>query len=228
MPPVECSEGTSPVNAMNCVAVANRWKSHTSAAMVTADRESIPRKHRSLATGSSRGGREHAASISASIPRSSIRRASSVATERAEGGLGGRLVEVLSVDPLVVQTGPSTRLGVVALPPSEQEALDPAHGVSAVVLEILPDPHQVPQGLLLGGGDPDRGELSRPMKPSEVAGVDAVGFDPTACPPWDERRGDDVALDAEGAQQAAGVVAGAGLVAGDEPRARAVPCDQSS
>lgn len=41
-------------------AVANRWKSHTSAAMVTADRLSIPRKHRSLAMAASIGGRSHA------------------------------------------------------------------------------------------------------------------------------------------------------------------------
>ncbi len=73
--PLECSEGTRPVNAINWVAVANRWKSHTSAAMVTAERESIPRKHRSFVTAASSGGRVQAA-ISASIARSSTRRAS--------------------------------------------------------------------------------------------------------------------------------------------------------
>ena len=53
--PLECSEGTSPVKAMKDGAPGKRRKSQTSAVMLTAESVSIPRRHRSLATGSASG-----------------------------------------------------------------------------------------------------------------------------------------------------------------------------
>jgi hypothetical protein len=50
-------------------------------------------------------------------------------------------------------------------------------GPAAILLEVLPDPDEIPDGLLLRGGHPDRGELAGAVQPGQVAGVQAVRLD---------------------------------------------------
>lgn len=119
--------------------------------------------------------------------------------EVPEGRLGVRLVEPLCGHPPVEGLGPpsAARRGAAV---AEQEAPDPLAGPPPVVLEILSDPHQVPERLLFGGGDPDRGELAGAVELGQVACVEPVGLHSLPGATRGERRSDDVAGHAEASQ----------------------------
>src|SRR5438093_4687332 len=133
-----------------------------------------------------------------------------------ERRLQGGLAKAEAPQPPVMGDGP-----LVASSPhltvAEQELGQSVSGPGAVGDGVVPRPAKIPHRLLLRPRDPDRGELSRPVQPSQPSGVATVGLDPVPRSLRDQRRCDDLAAHPERGEQAVELIAGGtGLVAGTE------------
>jgi hypothetical protein len=97
----------------------------------------------------------------------------------AEGGLQPVVVEVLGAQPALVLAGPA---GTGTIDPAmpQQEGLQPSAGPAAVIDQISPGPAQVPDRLLLWGGDADGDQLAGPVQAGQAPAVAPVGLGP--CP----------------------------------------------
>jgi hypothetical protein len=77
-----------------------------------------------------------------------------------------------------------------------QHAADTKLGRFAVDLIGVSQPQESAKGLLVFGGDVDRGEVTATVKPGQHDGVEAVSFTPVTGFTRDERRGDYLAVEA--------------------------------
>jgi hypothetical protein len=125
-----------------------------------------------------------------------------------------RVGEALVPQPGPVALRPVPALAVDPAGPG-QEFQEPVPPAEEILLEVLPAAEQVPHRLLRFIGHPDRGQLPRPEEADQLRRIPAVGLDPLPRLAGGERRGHDLAGDAEGRELAVEVVpCGARLVAG--------------
>src|ERR1700722_10406016 len=77
----------------------------------------------------------------------------------------------------------------------KQEFPEPISMTKLVSLGGMTRSNQIPQGLLLGIGNPDRRQIATPKETRELLRVSTIRLYPVACLDRDERRRDHVALD---------------------------------
>jgi hypothetical protein len=70
-----------------------------------------------------------------------------------KGELGGGLGEAKPSDPVLVCDAPALGGPGISEALSQRERLEPLDGDSAILLQVLPDPDEIADGLLLGRGN---------------------------------------------------------------------------
>jgi hypothetical protein len=77
----------------------------------------------------------------------------------------------------------------------EEELGQAVAGRHEVLADILASPDEIPDGLLVRGGDADSGEFAGAIQARELGGVAPVGLDAVTGALGNQGRGDDVADD---------------------------------
>ncbi len=87
-----------------------------------------------------------------------------------------------------------------------EELQEPVPPAEEILLQVFSAAEEIPDGLLGLVGHPDGGELPGPEEADELGGVPAVGLDPLPGLAGGERRGHDLAGDAESGELAVEIV----------------------
>jgi len=103
----------------------------------------------------------------------------------AEGGLQLVIVEALGAQPALVLAGPAGPGAIDATMPQEK-GLQPPQGAAAVIDQVGPGPAQIPDRLLLSGGDADGDQLAGAVQPGQPPAVAPVGLDLIPSRPGDQ------------------------------------------
>jgi hypothetical protein len=111
-----------------------------------------------------------------------------------EGGLQLGGVEVLGAQPALVFAGPAGP-GTVDAAVAQEKGLQPPAGPAAVIDQVSAGAAQVPDRLLLWGGDADGDQLAGAVQPGQPPAVAPVGLDLVPGRSGDERGRDHLAGD---------------------------------
>ncbi|MCY1245360.1 hypothetical protein D9M72_585070 [compost metagenome] len=95
------------------------------------------------------------------------------------GGLQGRAVKVLPVQPGVVGVGPCLPAGVDQAV-AQQELRDPVPGPHEVRADVLAGAHQIPGSFIRVARDPHGCYLSQQGQPGKMLGIAGIGLDPVS------------------------------------------------
>jgi hypothetical protein len=93
------------------------------------------------------------------------------------GGLQGRIIEPLPVQPGAVGGGPDMTSGVDQTV-TQQELRDPVSGPPQVNADVLAGTHQIPGGFIRLTRNPHRRYLSKQRQPSQLLGITGIGLHP--------------------------------------------------
>jgi len=144
-----------------------------------------------------------------------------------EGDLLGFVLELERLDPAPPRMRPGPALVGLAQTATKQVFHQPVLGATLVDLRGRTLADEISQSLVLGGGDPDRREVAGLVRLGELLGIAAIGLHLVAGLLGNERRCDDLAVDAElGELPVEGVARRSGLVANLETLAAAELFDE--
>lgn len=96
---------------------------------------------------------------------------------RIERGLCCRTHQVPLCEPSIVLRRPCGTI-VVDDPVPQQQLAQPVPGTHQITPAVFPSPHQIADGLLIGRGNGDRGDLVQPQQPGQMHGISRVGLHP--------------------------------------------------
>ena len=80
------------------------------------------------------------------------------------------------------------------LPVPKKEGRKALFQVALLGLQVLPESGEVPHGLLLRSGNPDRSQFPRPVEPGQQEGVPAIRLHPVPGLFWNQGGGNDAAF----------------------------------
>ena len=130
------------------------------------------------------------------------------------GNLPGLVVELERLHPAPPRMRPSSRSVRLTRGVAEQKRGQAMLGATFIVLGSGALADEIAQCLVLGCGHPDRSEVAALIGASQLLGIAAIGFDLVARLLGDERRCNDLAVDAEVRElPVQGVARGTGFVA---------------